>query len=59
MQSPATTLKSSASISLVRRLDTSIALQMEKFHADAEGKRREKEAARARREAAQAARYGT
>lgn len=38
------------------RLDTSIALQVEKFHADAEERRREKEAARIRREAAQAAR---
>lgn len=38
------------------RLDTSIALQVEKFHADAEERRKEKEAARIRREAAQAAR---
>jgi hypothetical protein len=37
-------------------LDTSIALQVEKFHADAEERRKEKEAARIRREAAQAAR---
>jgi hypothetical protein len=38
------------------RLDTSIALQIEKFHADAEERKKEKEAARMRREAAQAAR---
>jgi hypothetical protein len=38
------------------RLDTSIALQIEKFHADAEERKKEKEAARLRREAAQAAR---
>lgn len=43
-------------VGCVRRLDTSIALQVEKFHADAEERRKEKEAARIRREAAQAAR---
>lgn len=37
-------------------MDTSIALQVEKFHADADERRKEKEAARIRREAAQAAR---
>lgn len=41
---------------LCARLDTSIALQVEKFHADAEERRKEKETARIRREAAQAAR---
>lgn len=46
-------------ICAARRLDTSITLQVEKFHADAEERRREREAARARREAAQAARCGT
>lgn len=39
------------------RLDTSIALQVEKFHADAEERRKEKEAARMQREAAHVARY--
>eukprot|EP00879_Flechtneria_rotunda_P023010 GHRR01024322.1.p1 GENE.GHRR01024322.1~~GHRR01024322.1.p1 ORF type:complete len:526 (+),score=186.96 GHRR01024322.1:244-1821(+) len=38
------------------RLDTSIQIQIEKFHADAEERKKEKEAARLRREAAIAAR---
>lgn len=42
---------------VVRRLDTSIAIQIEKFHADAEERKKEKEAARLRREAALAARW--
>lgn len=41
----------------MRRLDTSIALQVEKFHAEAEGRRKEREAARLKREAALAERW--